>query len=116
LRLFKARIETGSGIDLNQRMATLSLQAGQLQLLPQKRDEVTTAQTQAIESRRQGKKVRVNDGDDAVSIFHEGKERDVVVTAHDGTDGQVTSTNGALTFRTGNVFSNEDKEQLRICD
>jgi hypothetical protein len=28
----------------------------------------------------------------------------------------VTSTNGALTFRTGNVFSNEDKEQLRICD
>jgi hypothetical protein len=58
----------------------------------------------------------VNDGDDAVSIFHGGKERDVVVTAHDGTDGQVTSTNGALTFRTGNVFSNEDKEQLRICD
>jgi hypothetical protein len=114
LRLFKARIETGRGIDLNQRMATLSLQAGQLQLLPQKRDEVTTAQTQAIESRRQGKKVRVNDGDDAVSIFHGGKERDVVVTAHDGTDGQVTSTNGALTFRTGNVFSNEDKEQLRI--
>jgi hypothetical protein len=55
LRLFKARIETGSGIDLNQRMATLSLQAGQLQLLPQKSDEVTTAQTQAIESRRQGK-------------------------------------------------------------
>jgi len=100
--------------NLNQRMATLSLQAGQLQLLPQKRDEVTTAQTQAIESRRQGKKVKVNDGDDAVSIFHEGKERDVVVTAHDGTDGQVTSTNGALTFRTGNVFSNEDKEQLRI--
>jgi len=100
--------------NLNQRMATLSLQAGQLQLLPQKRDEVTTAQTQAIESRRQGKKVRVNDGDDAVSIFHEGKERDVVVTAHDGTDGQLTSTNGALTFRTGNVFSNEDKEQLRI--
>jgi len=100
--------------NLNQRMATLSLQAGQLQLLPQKRDEVTAAQTQAIESRRQGKKVRVNDGDDAVSIFRDGKERDVVVTAHDGTDGQVTSTNGALTFRTGNVFSNEDKEQLRI--
>ena len=99
---------------LNQRMATLSLQGGQLQLLPQKRDEVTTAQTQAIESRRQGKKVRVTDGDDAVSIFRDAKERDVVVTAHDGTDGQVTSTNGALTFRTGNVFSNEDKEQLRI--
>jgi hypothetical protein len=100
--------------NLNQRMATLSIQAGQLQLVPQKRDEVTAAQTQAIESRRQGKKVRVNDGDDAVSIFRDGKERDVVVTAHDGTEGQVTSTNGALTFRTGNVFSNEDKEQLRI--
>src|ERR1051325_556665 len=61
-----------------------------------------------------GKKVRVNDGDDAISIFREGKERAVVVAAHDGTDGQVSSTSGALTFRTGNVFSNQEQEQMRV--
>jgi hypothetical protein len=38
----------------------------------------------------------------------------MTVAAHDGQDGQVTSTTGALTFRTGNVFSGGDKEQMRV--
>jgi hypothetical protein len=96
--------------NLSQRTAALSLQAGQVQL--QKRNEVTTAQAQSMNTRLQGKKV--NDGDDAISILREGKERAVVVTAHDGTDGQVSSTTGAITFRTGNVFSSQETEQLRI--
>src|SRR6185503_17686719 len=100
--------------NLNQRMVSLLLQAGQLQLQDQKRNEVTSAQVQSMESRRGGKKVSVNDGDNSVSILREGKERAVVVTAHDGTDGQVSSTTGAITFRTGNVFANQDSEQLRI--
>jgi hypothetical protein len=99
--------------NLNQRMAALTLQAGQLQLQSQKRDEVTTAQVRTMESRKQGK-TRINDGDDAVSILKENKERAAVVTAHDGTDGQVNSTSGSLTFRTGNVFSSQDQEQMRI--
>ena len=100
--------------NLTQRTTALSLQAGQVQLNAQKRDEVTTAQTQVIDSRRQGKKVTVNEGDDAVSILREGKERAVVVTGHDGTNGQVTSTSGGLTLRTGNTFSNQETEQVRI--
>src|SRR5678815_1924285 len=59
-------------------------------------------------------RVRVNDGDDAISILRDGKERAVVVTAHDGTDGQVSSTTGAITFRTGSVFSSQETEQVRI--
>lgn len=98
--------------NLSQRTAALSLQAGQLQLQNQKRNEITSAQAQSMESRRAGKKV--NDGDDAISILREGKERAVVVNAHDGTDGAVSSTTGAITFRTGNVFSNQEKEQMRI--
>ena len=100
--------------NLNQRMASLSLQGGQLQLQNQNRNEVTTAQTQAMESRAQGKKVRINSGDDAISILRDGKDRAVVVTAHDGTDGKVSSTSGALTLSTGNVFSVQEKEQMRI--
>lgn len=58
--------------NLNQRMAALSLQAGQLLLQQQKREEVTRAQTQAMETRRQGKTVRT-EGDDSVSILREAK-------------------------------------------
>src|ERR1043165_3787391 len=100
--------------NLNQRTAALLLQAGQLQLQNQKRSEVTTAQAQSMTTRMQLKKERINDGDDAISILREGKERAVVVTAHDGTDGQVSSTTGAITFNTGNVVSRAEKEQLRI--
>jgi endosialidase-like protein/trimeric autotransporter adhesin len=80
---------------LTQRTATLTLQAGQLSLQSQK-------------------KIKTSDTDDAISILREGKERAVVVSAHDGTDGQVSSTSGALTFNTGNVFSKSEQEQMRI--
>ncbi|HEU4833980.1 MAG TPA: tail fiber domain-containing protein, partial [Pyrinomonadaceae bacterium] len=98
--------------NLNQRLADLTLQAGQLQLQSQKRDQVNTAQVRTMES-RQGKS-RIMEGDDSISVLKEGKERAAVVTAHDGTDGQVNTTSGSLTFRTGNVFSNQDQEQMRI--
>ena len=100
--------------NLISRMVGLSLQAGQVQLQAHKTDEVTPAQKQALEISRTGKKVRTTEGDDAVSILRDGKERAVVVTGHDGTDGSVNTTTGALTFRTGNVFANQEKEQMRI--
>ncbi len=43
-----------------------------------------------------------------------GGEQAATVAAHDGTDGQVTSTSGALTFRTGDVFSGKEREQMRV--
>ena len=98
--------------NLNQRLAALTLQGGQLQLQNQRRDQVTTAQAQTMDSRKG--KTKVTEGDDAISILKEGKERAAVVTAHDGTDGEVNSTTGSLTFRTGNVFTNQEQEQMRI--
>ncbi len=98
--------------NLTQRLAALSLQAGQLQLQSQQRNQVTTAQMQAVEARREGKKITVND--DTISILRDGKERAVVVTGHDGAEAQISSTSGPLTFRTGNVFSNQESEQMRI--
>lgn len=38
----------------------------------------------------------------------------MTVLAHDGVDGQVTSTSGALTLRTGDVLAGKDTEQMRI--
>jgi hypothetical protein len=42
------------------------------------------------------------------------KAQALTVTAHDGRDGQVTSTTGSLTFRTGDVLSGNDREQMRV--
>ena len=43
-----------------------------------------------------------------------GDEQATTVTTHDGQDGQVTSTSGALTFRTGDIVNGTDKEQVRV--
>lgn len=97
-----------------QRLGAISLQSGQVTLKNQARQELTSAQTKAIESRRQSQNIEAADNGDAVTILRDGKERSVVVTGHDGVDGQVATTNGALTFRTGDFFSNRAKEQMRI--
>jgi hypothetical protein len=52
--------------------------------------------------------------DDAEAAARAKKSNAVTVAAHDGTDGQVTSTSGSLTFRTGDVFSGQEREQMRV--
>jgi hypothetical protein len=41
-------------------------------------------------------------------------ETAAVVAAHDGRDGQLTSTSGALTLRTGDTYKGEDREHVRV--
>lgn len=54
-------------------------------------------------------------GQDEISAAGRAKKSSALtVTAHDGTDGQVTSTTGALTFRTGDVLSGKEQEQMRV--
>jgi endosialidase-like protein/trimeric autotransporter adhesin len=54
-------------------------------------------------------------GQDEVAAAGRAKKSGAsTVTAHDGTDGQVTSTTGALTFRTGDIFSGKEQEQMRV--
>jgi hypothetical protein len=57
--------------------------------------------------------VSVQSGRAAFSREDEGQP-EVTLTAHDGKDGQVTSTSGALTFRTGDLLTGEDKERMRV--
>jgi hypothetical protein len=51
--------------------------------------------------------------DDAAAA-RQKKAQALTLTAHDGRDGQVTSTTGSLTFRTGDVLSGGDREQMRV--
>jgi hypothetical protein len=43
-----------------------------------------------------------------------GKERAATVSTHDGTAGQVTSTSGDLKLSTGDVFTGQEREQVRV--
>jgi hypothetical protein len=99
---------------LRQRLGSLSVQAGQVTLQNSRAESLTADQSQALAKRRQEQKIEAADNIDAITILREGKSRAVTVTAHDGQDGQVTSTSGALTFRTGDIFSNQEKEQMRV--
>src|SRR6185295_2814593 len=51
---------------------------------------------------------------DSITVLRPGRERSAVVSTHDGINGQVTSTTGDLTLRTGDVLSGQDKEQVRV--
>ncbi|HZB43592.1 MAG TPA: tail fiber domain-containing protein [Pyrinomonadaceae bacterium] len=99
---------------LSQRVGALSLQSGQATLKRARREELTAAQTQALAASRQSQKIEAAEGFDSLTVVTEGKERAVTVATHDGQDGQVTSTSGALTFRTGDIIAGADKEQVRI--
>src|ERR1044071_7669950 len=99
---------------LRQRLGAITVQSGQLSLKRLAQGELNPAQSKTLSIRRQSQKIEETDNDDALTIMRDGKDRSVVVAAHDGQDGQVTSTSGALSFRTGNVFSGTDKEQMRV--
>src|SRR5688500_13925395 len=49
-------------------------------------------------------------------ILQESEAEAITAVTHDGTDGQLTSTKGALTFRTGDIFSGKETEQMRLTE
>ncbi|HEX6622905.1 MAG TPA: hypothetical protein VF064_04285, partial [Pyrinomonadaceae bacterium] len=99
---------------LSQRVGALSVQSGQAALKRVRREELTAAQTQAPAASRQSQKIEAADGFDSLTVVTEGRERAMTVATHDGQDGQVTSTSGAITFRTADIIAGADKEQVRI--
>jgi hypothetical protein len=98
---------------LRQRLGAISLQSGQISLNKMSAGELTAVQNKALAASRQAQKIDAPETGEVV-VMREGKDRAVTVAAHDGQDAQVTSTKGAITFRTGDFFSNRAQEQMRI--
>jgi hypothetical protein len=98
---------------LRQRLGSLSFQSGQLTLGRVSSEGLNTEQSKALSASRQAQKIETVDNDD-ITILTEGKARSATLMVHDGQNGQVTSTSGALTFRTGDVLTGQDKEQVRV--
>lgn len=97
-----------------QRLGNFVVNAGQATLSSQRGEAINAPQKQALNTRLQSQKIALADNVDSITVLRPGKERSVVVTAHDGTDGQVTSTSGALTFNTGDTLTGNDQERVRI--
>jgi hypothetical protein len=97
-----------------QRLGSLSVQTGQATVQRVREQELSDVQRQAAAASRQAQKSELADADASLTVLRKEKERDITVLAHDGQDGRITSTNGALTLRTGDIFSGNDKEQMRI--
>lgn len=82
-----------------------------------KRDHLTLAQVQAWEASRLAQSLEpVTQDGDALAIILEGATPAVTITAHDGSDGQVTRTRGSFSFRFGDFFSGKDTEQMRLTE
>ncbi|HEY5839817.1 MAG TPA: hypothetical protein VIT19_12330 [Pyrinomonadaceae bacterium] len=56
------------------------------------------------------------EGNAAFTVLHESDTAAITAVTHDGTEGQVARTRGALSFRMGDFFSGRDKEQMRLTE
>jgi hypothetical protein len=102
---------------LSQRLGSVTLQGGNVTLGRAAENELSAAQAQAVGATRLSRKIDAPASDDsAQTILRDGKERSVTVTTHDGQNGQVTSTSGALKLSTGDVLTGNDKEHVRITE
>ncbi len=62
----------------------------------------------------EGQQVGQVEPEKELNVVSDASPAAMTVTAHDGQEGQVTSTSGGLTFRTGDVFSGAEREHMRI--
>src|SRR6185436_9028264 len=51
-----------------------------------------------------------------LTILQDGETEAATVVAHDGTQGEVSRSSGALSFRLGDFFSGKDEEQMRLTE
>ena len=116
--LWVVTVKTLAG-QLRQRHGTVSWKAGRASAQRVAREQLTGPQTQAWELSRAAQSLPpLNEDPDAASfnLLSEQTTPAATVTAHDAQTGQVTSTTGALTFRTGDVFTGKDVERMRITE
>jgi hypothetical protein len=88
------------------RLSALNVSQGRASLRGDNEEKLKAEFAQALAAAGQS-------SDDALAA-RQKKGQALTLTAHDGQDGQVTSTSGSLTFRTGDVFSGKEREQMRV--
>ncbi len=100
---------------LRQRRGITSLRLGSLTLRPPVAgdSQLSSAQVEASAASRPSQLIEQHGEDDALTISTP-EVSSLTLTAHDGQVGQLTSTTGPLTFRTGDIFAGKDIERMRL--
>ena len=91
----------------SRRLSSVTIAGGRAALGKEAEEQLKLSYAQAISAAGLGQ-------DEPTAAARAKKSNALTVTAHDGTDGQVTATAGALTFRTGDVFTGQEQEQMRV--
>jgi hypothetical protein len=84
--------------------------------LDMKQGTVMLQNGQASLKLAEGGRVGAVEADKALATVADGQAPALTLVTHDGQDGQLTSTKGALSFRTGDLFSGADREQMRLTE
>jgi hypothetical protein len=92
---------------LSQRIGSVSVVEKQIELQRVDSMQMTAAQQLAVGP------VEENG---ALTILKGGETEAATVVAHDGTQGEITRSGGALSFRLGDFFSGNDQEQMRLTE
>src|SRR5712691_8619403 len=67
-------------------------------------------------SSEQTQTLSATDSDTPLAIIDDNQAIAATVIAHDGSDGQIARTRGALIFRSGDFFTGTDAEQMRLTE
>jgi hypothetical protein len=92
---------------LSERIGSVSVAEQQVELKAVEATGLTAAQQQAVGPIEESSALTILKGDEGQPI---------TVVANDGKDGQIVRERGALSFRLGDFFSGNDKEQMRLTE
>ena len=99
---------------LSQRHGLVSLREQQVSLQRVAPEQLSAGAARAWADSRATQSLGMAQENGSLALIGEESPATMTVATHDGTDGQVTSTAGALTFRTGDLFSGKEREQMRV--
>lgn len=92
---------------LSQRTGTVTVSADQTLMQPAEATQLSLPQQQAIGPM---------EGTATLAVLQSSETEAVTAVVHTGAEAQVSRTRGALSFRMGDFFSGNDKEQMRLTE
>jgi hypothetical protein len=92
---------------VSERIGSISVGEKRIELQRTDAMQMTAGQQQAVGP------VEENSG---LTVLTAGETEAATIVAHDGTQGQITRSRGALSFRLGDFFSGNDQEQMRLTE
>jgi len=92
---------------LSQRVGLMAVNGEGASVAPAEPAQLSQAQQQTIGP---------VESDGAFTVRSQNEAESLTVVAHDGADGQVARTKGALSFRLGDFLGGNDKEQMRLTE